>query len=347
VPVFRAVTLALLALAALPARPDAQQLTFELFQRYIAALREQAGIPGLSAAISQDGKIAWERGFGYENVESSTQAGPDTLYPIGDLSQTFGATLVLGRCVEGGEFELDDRVQRWNQRSREQFTTFRELLSHRLSEGPYSYNPPRLGAELTPAVEECADSEYPRLVATALLDRLGMAESVPGNDVAVSGSAARRLFTGPTLARYESLLRRVAVPYRVDGKGNATRSTYPATSLTSADGLISTVRDLARFDGALSDGVLLRRETREEAWTRSGPSPMGLGWYVQTYKGERVVWHFGLVKDAYSALLVKLPDRRLTLFLLANSDGLSAPFPMSAGDVTVSPFAKVFLGFIG
>ena len=38
-----------------------------------------------------------------------------------------------------------------------------------------------------------------------------------------------------------------------------------------------------------------------------------------------------------------VPARRLTLILFANSDGLAKLFPLTAGDVTVSPFAKVFL----
>jgi hypothetical protein len=33
----------------------------------------------------------------------------------------------------------------------------------------------------------------------------------------------------------------------------------------------------------------------------------------------------------------------LTLILLANSQGLARPFGLSAGDVTVSPFARLFL----
>ena len=41
-----------------------------------------------------------------------------------------------------------------------------------------------------------------------------------------------------------------------------------------------------------------------------------------------------------------LPLRRLTLVLLANSDGLVKPFALSAGDVTTSPFARVFLGLL-
>jgi len=40
---------------------------------------------------------------------------------------------------------------------------------------------------------------------------------------------------------------------------------------------------------------------------------------------------------------LKLPERKLTLLLLANSDGLSAPFSLGAGDVTRSAFAGSFL----
>ena len=82
--------------------------------------------------------------------------------------------------------------------------------------------------------------------------------------------------------------------------------------------------------------------------TSSGaPLPSGLGWFVQTYNGERLVWHFGVTPGAASSLLIKVPRRDLTLILLANSDGLS-PSSISEGDVTASLFAKLFLRvFVG
>ena len=51
--------------------------------------------------------------------------------------------------------------------------------------------------------------------------------------------------------------------------------------------------------------------------------------------------------EAYSSLMLKLPARRLTLILLANSDGLSAPFQLPQGDVTRSLFAMLFLRMFG
>jgi hypothetical protein len=34
------------------------------------------------------------------------------------------------------------------------------------------------------------------------------------------------------------------------------------------------------------------------------------------------------------------------LILLANSDGLTAPFPLENGDITVSPFANIFFSLL-
>jgi CubicO group peptidase (beta-lactamase class C family) len=108
------------------------------------------------------------------------------------------------------------------------------------------------------------------------------------------------------------------------------------------------VRDLAKFDRSLDAFELIAEETLEAAWTPAGErggvtSPMGLGWFVQTYKGERLVWHFGYIQNGYSSLILKVPARKLTFILLANGDGLSAPFQLQSGDVTRSLFATLFL----
>jgi hypothetical protein len=64
---------------------------------------------------------------------------------------------------------------------------------------------------------------------------------------------------------------------------------------------------------------------------------------VQEYNGEAVVWQFGQVIDGASSLVIKVPNLRLTLIMLANSDGLTAPFALDKGDVTASLFARLFL----
>jgi hypothetical protein len=74
--------------------------------------------------------------------------------------------------------------------------------------------------------------------------------------------------------------------------------------------------------------------------------PHALGWFVSTYNGHAVVWQFGVSDGASSSLMISVPAHGITLILLANSDGLVRPFPLSNGDVTVSPFGRVFLGLL-
>ncbi len=97
----RVAVIALVALVALYNGAAAQNLAFSLFERYLESLRVQVGIPGLSAAILQDGQMVWERGFGMADLETSIAARPDTPYLVGDLTQVF-TTLLLAQCAERG-----------------------------------------------------------------------------------------------------------------------------------------------------------------------------------------------------------------------------------------------------
>jgi CubicO group peptidase (beta-lactamase class C family) len=344
---------ALLAILAASARPDAQALPFSLFERYLESLREQTGIPGISAVIVQGRRVVWAAGLGKQDVEGSVNASDDTVYPIGDLSQTFAAVLV-GQCVERAGLSINQPVRRWSDTIPESAATLRHVMSHASSGVPgesFHYDPARYAA-LTNVVADCTDKPFRRAVYDEIFDRLGMRDSVPGRDLADGGNGERRLFDDGELGRFATALQRLAAPYRVDRAGKASRSDYPAEDVNAATGLVSTAQDLARFDAALDDLDLLRGDLLSVAWsnvtTSSGaPLPSGLGWFVQTYNGERLVWHFGATPGAASSLLIKVPRRDMTLILLANSDGLS-PASISEGDVTASLFAKLFLRvFVG
>ena len=119
-------------------------------------------------------------------------------------------------------------------------------------------------------------------------------------------------------------------------------------SIDAREGLISTVRDLAKYDAAIDRHQFLRQETQDRAWTPAVSSggqtlPHGLGWFAQRYRGLKLVWHFGYWPYNFSALFLKVPEKNLTLIVLANSDGLSAPFFHDNWDVETSAFASCFL----
>ena len=340
--------LALLAVLALTPRPAAQGLPYSLFERYLESLREQSAIPGLSAAIVQGRHVVWAAGLGKQDIEKSIAARADTPYLIGDLTQSFGA-VVLGQCIERTGLNIDDPMRRWTSDIPESTATVRQVLAH-ASAGARQCLPLRPGS-LCRAHERGRRVRRPALPPHHRRGRLrppGHARLAAGTRSRAHCARAARSSTTTRCKRYEAVLLRMAAPYRVDRSGKATRADYPTDRVTTATGLVSTALDLARFDSAIDNDELVHGELRATAWTNATTStgvalPSGLGWFVQSYNGERLVWHFGSVRDTSSSLVLKVPGRDITLILLANSDGLSAPYALADGDVTASLFAKLFL----
>jgi CubicO group peptidase (beta-lactamase class C family) len=340
-------TLALSLCVALPSR--AEDLLLDRFSDYLEALRAQAGIPGLAAAIVGNNGILWERAFGRQDVDRAIATRTDTPFHGDGLTQMFMASLVL-RCVEEGHLSLDDRIGQYKPSSPEPAATLRQLLTH-TSGTPdnlvFAYRPDRLDP-LKNAIRACTDDSYRERLANRLA-QLIMYDSVPGPDMIRPETLTEGIPDAAAVQRYKGVLDRLAIPYVVDSQHRALPSQYAATTITPASGLISTVRDLAKFHLSLKAGVLLRADTLALAWQapidRDGRRlPHGLGWFVQSYNGETIVWQFGVTDNGSSSLWVTVPGRGLTLILLANSSGLGRPFNLAAGDLTVSPFARLFLG---
>jgi CubicO group peptidase (beta-lactamase class C family) len=325
----------------------ADDFVLSRFGEYLDALRVQAGIPGLAAAIVGPGDVVWERTFGQQNVERNIATRVDTPFQLDGTTQTIVGSLAI-RCAADGWLSLDDPVSRYAPASPDAQSTLRQLLTHTTA-GPngltFAYRPERL-APIAAAIGECTDSTF-RWGTANLVERIAMMDTVPGMDVAQLTAPAER-FTAVTLQRYRDVLARLATPYTVNADNRASASAYVAQTLTPGSGLVSTLQDLEKFDLALKNGVVVRADALAYEWTpptdASGrPLPHAYGWFVQAYGAEKIVWQFGVSDNASSSMIVTLPRRGLTLILLANSQGLARPFPLAAGDATVSPFVRLFL----
>jgi D-alanyl-D-alanine carboxypeptidase len=340
-------TIAIVVIALGVSPRAADNLVLSRFSDYLESLRIQAGIPGLAGAIVGSTDTVWERGFGLQDVDRSIATRTDALFPVDGLMQTIVAALAL-RCNENNDLSIDDPVSRFSPDAAEGSATLRMLMTHTsLSANGlvFAYRMDRL-APMAPAISSCTNSSF-RFGIAALFSRMAMIESVPGSDVAAL-QAGDEGFDQATLDRYTALLARQVVPYAVDSKGRATASaSASASTLAPSGGLLTSVRDLERFDLALKNGAVVQPPTLVSMWTApvgaSGqPLPHGEGWFVQTYNGEPIVWQYGESATS-SSMLITAPRRGLTLVLLANSAGLVRSLNLSAGDITVSPFARVFL----
>ncbi|MEJ7811511.1 MAG: serine hydrolase domain-containing protein [Gemmatimonadaceae bacterium] len=333
--------------------------------RFVAALdslRTAARIPGLSVAVVHDGRVVVARGFGYADVERRIPATAETPYNIASVTKPLAAVVAL-RLVERGQLDLDRPMTAYDG-----FTDFcaearsggpplffrdyacdagsgangsppltlRHVMSMTANGVPgtrFFYNPVSYSWASRPMMQVTGRS-FSDLVAEYVFGPAGMTRS----------ARIHRALPAPAL-----LAAALAKPYHVDSAGAVVRSPDPPPQGDgAAGGVLSTVTDLARFDIALDAGRLLGDSARALLWTPartpSGATlPYGIGWYVQSYQGRRLLWHSGWWEQAYSALYLKVPDRRLTVILLANSEGLWWQNPLDAAEVHRSPFAALFL----
>ena len=92
----------------------------------------------------------------------------------------------------------------------------------------------------------------------------------------------------------------------------------------AAGGILSTARNLLKWDQALYGERVLSQETLEEAFT-PGVSVYGMGWILDHVRiqGERhkLVWHTG-GGPGFRSVLVRMVDARVTLVLLFNTTGI-------------------------
>ncbi|MET0808756.1 MAG: serine hydrolase domain-containing protein [Pseudoxanthomonas sp.] len=325
----------------------------EGFASQIESLRLANHIPGLSVAVVEDGAVVFARGFGLADIENGIAATPDTPYNIASVTKPISAVVAL-RLVEQGELSLDVPMAEYSDWAEfcgefsEQpsifakglqcappFHTLRHLLTHTAPHPAgqrFSYNPVLYSWASRPMMS-AAHAPFSELVDRQVLQRVGMTRS------------AR---THRDLPLRRDIADAMALPYSIDAEGRAKRAPQPpAQGDGAAGGVVSTVLDLAKFDIALDGGQLLTPASyaamMAPAKSSSGERlPYSIGWFAQQHGGRELRWHSGWWEDAYSALYLKVPDERLTLIVLSNSEGVWWDNPLDSAQVEKSAFAQAF-----
>jgi CubicO group peptidase (beta-lactamase class C family) len=313
-------------------------------------------------------------GFGYADLETRIPATADIPFNIASLSKTFAAAILM-KLVEDGRLDLDaamadilknadfiydvgtihgyanvcKKIKEFsrdpdfeyaeyafllkNYRCDKENITIRHHLTHTAQEKPgeaYRYNGFLFGF-LSLVAEEASGQPYADLLVDHIIAPLDMKNTIPSI----------------TKERRNEILAKRAKYYRMGFGGEFEPSDYPVT-LSASAGMVTTVLDMAKFDVAMDHNLIVSAETKAAMFSRtisnSGkPLPYGLGWFVQEHAGVKLIWHYGWAPKAYSSLILKVPEKDVTLILFANSEGASADFQLGRGDVLRSPFAAAFL----
>jgi CubicO group peptidase (beta-lactamase class C family) len=346
----------------------------QFFYEEMERLRTDNRIPGLSVAVLQKQQVVFAEGLGYADLENRIPATADTPFNIASLSKTFAAAILM-KLVEEGRLDLDaamadilknadfiydvgtihgyanvcQKIKEFsrdpdfeyaeyafllkNYRCDEENITIRHHLTHTAQGKPgqtYRYNGFLFGF-LSLVAEEASGQTYADLLVDHIIAPFDMTNTIPS----------------ATEERRDQILAKRAKYYRTGFGGGFTPSSYPVT-LSASAGMVTTVLDMAKFDVAMDRNLIVSAESKAAMFSNtlsnSGkPLPYGLGWFVQEHAGVKLVWHYGWAPKAYSSLILKVPEKDVTLILFANSEGASADFHLGRGDVLRSPFAVAFL----
>jgi CubicO group peptidase (beta-lactamase class C family) len=335
---------------------DAKRL--QMFEKQVDDLRQRLRIPGMSVGIVKDQKLVWAKGFGYADVENKVPATPDTLFHLASITKTFASMLIM-QLVEQGKLDLDEPMSRYSTDFKDDSVKVKHIITHTSAGTPgesFRYNGNRYGY-LTAVIEKKTGKKFTEMVAKTFFEPLGMTESVPYHKIVDESDKWLSSLGNERLDHYKENLTKFAQPYTYYGAGETVHTTYPYPEYNGVSaGILSTVVDMAKYDAAIDRHVFIKKETQEKAWTpfvaNSGKRlPYGLGWFVMDQHGHKLVWHTGDWGSGFSALLLKIPEKDVSLILLANSEAL-IEHQYSVGEVMVDDairnvFACSFLNLWG
>ncbi|MFE8699383.1 serine hydrolase domain-containing protein [Cytobacillus sp. FJAT-54145] len=78
-------------------------------EEYVVNVMNENHIPGAAIAISQNGKLFFQKGFGYRDIEKKELVTPDTIFGVASVTKSFTAMAIL-MLEQEGKLSVQDPV---------------------------------------------------------------------------------------------------------------------------------------------------------------------------------------------------------------------------------------------
>lgn len=336
----------------------------EQFDRFAREHRTENKVLSMSYAIVMGGRIVASEGIGWQDHDAEEPTTADTSYLAASITKTFTAATLLAMDADN-VIDLDEdftTLSDWEDRCEWLSTSgnifgggralddgytppkidcsatmsLRNVLRMRVLGEPGSnflYNPIVFG-RLANWVEEKTEKPFDYWVRLYVIDKAGLKNTAAGWRDKHGGDALRLL--APPFRH---------APEQDDGLDP---SALPNPEMNASSGIIASARELALYSIALDEGRILPPHLRREMWTPALDSngqaaSYAYGWWVQDWRGHKLVWHGGWWPDAYAGFLLKVPEKGLTLVAFGNTDGLHWGNRLQLAEIEKSPLAIKFL----
>jgi len=295
--------------------------------------------PSMAVAVLQDGEVVEMKAYGFADNEKRIPADTDTQYRLASVTKQFTAAAIM-LLVDDGKLHLDDELSDLLPKMPKAWkgVTLRHLLSH--TSGIPNYTGQG-------QYDEIAKKPQKHKAVLKLVIDLPL-QFKPGDRYRYSNTnyfllgmiiervtkktynefLQERIFIplGMTQTRLDDTS--AEMPKRAIGYNSMSGISMPiappdASVSFSAGGLISSIADMAKWEAALFDGTVVKKELLQQMWTpmklNDGMSTeYGFGWNVTHIGDHSMVAHSGGI-EGFSTMYARCTDCGLSVIMLCNS----------------------------
>jgi CubicO group peptidase (beta-lactamase class C family) len=326
------------------------------------------GEPGAAVLVLQNGQIVFQHGYGVTDLRSLHKIDAQTNFRLASCTKQFTAMAIM-LLVHDGKLHYEDRLTDIFPDFAEygKSITIHNLLNH--TSGLLDYEdlmePPSaaIPAEKIPQIKDAGVLE--------ILKQQKTTKFPPGTkwDYSNSGYAALAMIVEKVSGQpFGSFLdQRIFTPLNMDrtiayekGKNEVSHRAYghthepgtwretdqsPTSAVLGDGGVYSSLDDLAKWDHALERHVLLSEAEMQPALTPAKvpdnsvrepdgkPAEYGFGWFLNSYRGHRRMWHYGETVG-FRTTIQRFVDDKLTIVVLCNrADPLPADLALKVADL--------------
>ena len=285
-----------------------------------------------SVLVSKNGKIVYEKAYGYQNVAKNISNTPNTIYQIGSTTKEFTAAVIL-KLIENHQLSLDDKLSNYfPDFVRGNEITIKNLLTHtsgiyEILRDPIAFNTgtqPRSKEQMLSffinkplyfdpgtqysycnsgymllglIIEKVTGKSYEQVVKDIILKPLKMNHT--GFDFV--GLQSRDKAVG--YSKYTSTIKEASIP-------------WDSTATYSAGALYSTVEDLYRWHNGLINYKVYNKTSLEKAATPFLEG-YGLGCWIDMIYDKKVVSHGGNI-FGFTGYFGRIQEEDVSIIILNN-----------------------------
>ncbi len=345
-------TLLALALVTVPALLPAQDARVPRLREYLAAAAALGQVQG-SVLVAESSRVFIDTAFGFANMELGVRNTPDTRFRVASVSKQFTAMAIAMLAVEG-KLRIADPISRYLDSLPAEWSaiTIHHLLRHTSGISDYeewfggydtqaysdymsqdsaafriARDARKRPLDFEPGsrfhysnsayillgfiVERAAGVPYEVFLRTRIHEPLGMTRSGQDHSAELLADRASgyRLRPGAApIAYYNGLSRH-----------DYLNAFYQLMQPPQADaGLVTTARDLYRWDQALYTERLVPRAMLDSIFT-PGAGRYGYGWFVMDGADGVTHGHSGGL-PGFTCYILRIPRERRTIIVLGNLD---------------------------